>query len=117
VQYLQKNTVKIDVYISKNNSAIHLGHAEVFLRDLIERETPLQDANTFKTPVITKPIRIFAARHTHTNTEQHLGMLKLKMRLRRPVGEAVRYFREKNEIETLRAMDLARTAGTTMSMH
>lgn len=116
VQYLQKNTVKIDVYISKNNAAIHLGHAEVFLRELIERETPMQEAN-YKTPVITKPIRIFAARHTNTNTEQHLGVLKLKMRLRRPVGEAVRYFREKNEIETLKAMDLARTTGSTMNIN
>lgn len=38
------------------------------------------------------------------------------MRLRRPVGEVVRYFREKNEIETLKAMDHARSTGTTVSM-
>ena len=31
--------MKVDVYISKNNAAIHLGHAEIFLRELIERET------------------------------------------------------------------------------
>jgi hypothetical protein len=115
VQYLQKNTVKLDVYISKNNAAIHLGHAEVYLRDLIERETPMQDV-TGRTPVIAKPVRVFGAKNTHTNTEQHLGILKLKMRLRKPVGEAVRYFRERNEIETIKAMDMARTAGTTVSM-
>ena len=117
VQFLQKQTVKIDVYISKNNAAVHLGHAEVFLRELIERETPLQDANTFKTPVIQKPIRIFGARNTHTNTEQHIGILKLKMRLRRPVGEQVRYYRERNEIETLKTMDIARATGSTVTLN
>jgi len=39
VQFIQKHTMKVDVYISKNNAAIHLGHAEIFLRELIERET------------------------------------------------------------------------------
>jgi len=39
VQFLQKNTMKLDIYISKNNSAVHLGYAEIFLKDLIERET------------------------------------------------------------------------------
>jgi protein fantom len=39
VQFLQKQTLKLDVYISKNNAAIHLGRAEVFLREIVERET------------------------------------------------------------------------------
>lgn len=51
VQFLQKQTMKIDIYISKNNAALHLGHAEIFLRELVERETALSDAS-FKTPII-----------------------------------------------------------------
>jgi hypothetical protein len=51
VQFLQKNTMKIDVYISKNNAAIHLGHAELHMRELVERETVMQELS-FKTPVI-----------------------------------------------------------------
>jgi len=39
LQFLQKNCLKLDVYISKNNAAIHLGHAEVYLRELVERES------------------------------------------------------------------------------
>jgi hypothetical protein len=31
-----KETLKMDVYVSKNNSAIHLGRCEVLLRDLID---------------------------------------------------------------------------------
>lgn len=51
IQFMQKNSIKLDVYISKNNAAIHLGHAEIFLRELIARETAVVDA-AMKTPVI-----------------------------------------------------------------
>ena len=40
-----------------------------------------------------------------------LGSLKFKMRMRRPVGEAVRYFRERNEVENIKAFST--TGGTT----
>ena len=45
VQSLQKDYLKIDAYISKNNSVIHLGHCRVLLRELIERERPMQDVS------------------------------------------------------------------------
>jgi hypothetical protein len=44
VQYLMKNTMKMDIYISKNNAAIHIGHAEIFLREIMERETIVSDS-------------------------------------------------------------------------
>jgi hypothetical protein len=50
--------MKLDVYISKNNAAVLLGHAEVNLRGLIERETAVTDAS-FKTPVIQETVRVF----------------------------------------------------------
>ena len=65
VQFIQKHTMKVDVYISMNNAAIHLGHAEIFLRELIERETQAQDAS-FKTPVIQKTIRIMSAQSNNS---------------------------------------------------
>ena len=39
VQCLQRNSMKLDVYLSKNNAAVLIGRAEVLLRELIERET------------------------------------------------------------------------------
>jgi hypothetical protein len=100
VQFLQKNTMKIDIYISKNNAAIHLGHAEIFLREIVERETALQDLS-YKTPVIQKTIRIFAAKGS--NTDQPIGSIRYKMRMRRPISEAIRFYREKNEIANMSA--------------
>lgn len=49
--------MKLNFYISKNNAAIHIGHAEIFLREVIERETAVSEL-AFKTPVIQKTIRI-----------------------------------------------------------
>ncbi len=74
--------MKVDVYISKNNTAIHLGHAEIFLREVIERETAMQDLS-YKTPVIQKTIRLFAAKGA--NPDQPIGSLRFKLRLRRPI--------------------------------
>lgn len=97
VQYLQKQHLKLDIYISKNNSAIHLGHAEIALREIIEREHAVQEASG-KTPIIERSVRIIGAK-----TDQFIGALRFKMRMRRPIQEAIRYYRQLNEIATLRA--------------
>jgi len=94
--------MKLDIYISKNNAAVHLGYAEIFLKDLIERETAVQDAS-FKTPIIQKTVRILSAKNVKGGQDTIIGSLKFKMRMRRPVGESVRYFREKNEVENMKA--------------
>ena len=41
----------MDVYLSRNNAAVHLGRCEVLLKELIESEVSGQDMN-MKTPVI-----------------------------------------------------------------
>ena len=99
VQYIQKNTLKIDVYISKNNAAVHLGRAEINLRELIDREVAIQDV-AWRTPVVQKTVRLMGIRG-----DQMIGNLKFKMRMRKPISEAARYFRERSEIENLKAID------------
>lgn len=34
-----------------------------------------------------------------------IGNMRFKMRMRKPVSEAIRYFREKNEIENIKAFE------------
>ena len=99
VQSLQKDYLKLDVYISKNNSVIHLGHCRVLLRELIERERPIQDISS-KTPVIEKTVRVIG------KGDVHVGNVKIKMRMRKPLSQAVRYFREKNELDNIKALDV-----------
>ena len=49
--FLQKNTIKMDVYVSKNNAAVQVGRAEIMLKELIESEVISESVNA-KTPVI-----------------------------------------------------------------
>lgn len=49
--FLQKNTIKMDVYVSKNNAAVQVGRAEIMLKELIESEVVSESVNA-KTPVI-----------------------------------------------------------------
>ena len=95
VHFLQKSTLKMDVYISKNNAAVHIGSAEVFLREVVEREV----AGDPRPPVIQKTVRVMSVAGNVP-----IGSLRFKMRMRRPISEAVRYFREKNEIANVKSV-------------
>jgi hypothetical protein len=99
VQYVQRQSLKLDVFISKSNAAIHLGQATVQLRELWERETALQEASG-KSPVITQTVRVIA---NGLGGAQNVtvGNLQVKLRMRKPLTEAARFFREKNEIKNL----------------
>ena len=90
--------MKLDFYISKNNSAIHLGTAHVYLREIIDREAI---DTGFKTSVIQKTVRIMPA--GKGNSDQPIGSLRFKMRIRKPISEAIRFYREKNEISHMGA--------------
>lgn len=56
---------------------------------------------SYKTPVIQKTVRILPA--NKANSDQPIGTLRFKMRIRKPISEAMRFYREKNEISTLQA--------------
>mmetsp|Transcript_32115 Transcript_32115/g.31434 ORF Transcript_32115/g.31434 Transcript_32115/m.31434 type:complete len:145 (-) Transcript_32115:316-750(-) len=92
--------MKLDFYISKNNSAIHLGESSVFLREIIDRETALSELSS-KTQLIEHTVRIMPA--GKANSDKPIGNFRFKMRLRKPISEIMRFYRDKNEINTLNA--------------
>jgi len=49
VSFLSKQSLKMDLYMSVNNSAVHIGRSEILLKDLIEREIITSNS---KTPLI-----------------------------------------------------------------
>jgi hypothetical protein len=46
-------------------------------------------------------VRILPANKANSDTP--IGTLRFKMRIRKPISEAMRFYREKNEIATLQA--------------
>ena len=53
ITFLSKQFLRLDVYLSKNNSAVHMGRGEVLLKELIEREVAAADW-AGKTPLIER---------------------------------------------------------------
>ena len=93
MNFLQKQSLKLDVYASQNNAAIQVGRAEILLKELIESEVVAADVN-LKTPIIQRWARVYpvsfpAGRGNQTGVlnEQMkpLGVIKFKMRLRKPI--------------------------------
>ena len=58
VTFLQKNSLKMDVYVSKNNAAVQVGRAEILLKELIESEIQSENIHS-KTPVIQRWARLY----------------------------------------------------------
>ena len=63
------------------------------LKDLIEREAFSVDS---KTPLIQNWVKVFAGAD-----QRPIGVVKYKMRLRKPIQESMRYYREKAEIQNM----------------
>lgn len=97
VACLQKQSLRIDVYHSRDNAAVHMGRAEVMLKELVEREVASGEALS-KAPLIQRWAQVFPV---GSNESQPLGTIKYKMRLRKPIGEQMRFFREKAEIANM----------------
>ena len=93
VNFLKKNSLKLDVYVSKNNAAVQVGRAEVLLKELIESEIVSASLNS-KTPVVQRWARVypvaFPANHAGStgvinDQMRPLGTIKYKMRFRKPI--------------------------------
>lgn len=59
VNFLQKNSIKMDLYASRMNEAIHVGRAEIPLKDLIASDAAAVRMST-RTPSVSIDAEIFA---------------------------------------------------------
>lgn len=58
VMFLQKQTLKMDVYMSSNNRAKQLGRCHISLKELVQRERSINDSSS-KTPVIEAWAKVY----------------------------------------------------------
>ena len=107
VNFLQKNSIKFDVYLSRQNQPVLLGRAEFSLRELVEAEGQVHESN-YRTPTLDKFVEIYPVITSRENPQgiadnraRSLGKLKFKMRLRKPISEALRFYRDQNEIRNI----------------
>ena len=92
IQYLQSHRVKLELFLNKSQRVKKIGFANIVLRELIERDYDTPDG--MKSPVITGIINIMSS----ANPALRIGSIKYKMRMRKSLNEALRWFREKNDL-------------------
>ena len=66
MHFLQKQTIKLDFYLSRNNEPVLLGRSEFMLRELVEAEGEFHEAST-RTPVFEKCNNIYPVVTTREN--------------------------------------------------
>ena len=92
IQYLQTNRIKVEVFLSKAQKVKKIGFANITLREIVERDYDTMDG--MKTPVISGIINISSS----ADPSLRIGVIKYKMRMRKTLNEALKWFREKNEL-------------------
>ena len=96
--------------MSRDSAAVHLGRCEVMLKELVARELIPSDPNVKgTTPIIENVARIYPicavandASQGLKSGSQPLGVIRFKMRLRRPIAETVRFFTQRAEVENMK---------------
>jgi hypothetical protein len=92
IQFLQGNRVKLEIFINKAQRVQKIGFGNVALRELIERDYDTMEG--MKAPVINGLINIMSS----ANPSLRIGSIKYKMRMRRSLNEALKWYREKNDL-------------------
>lgn len=93
VQYLSKNKMRMEVYVNESQkTSVLLGSCEVLLSELVHAET----VATGNLPaVFEKHLNILPSPGVAgelPGSVQSLGTLRIKMRMRKPIQEAARFF-------------------------
>lgn len=94
IQFLQSNRIKLELFLNKSQKVKKIGFANVALRELIERDYDTIEG--MKSPIITGVINI----NSSADPSLRIGVIKYKMRMRKSLNEALRWYREKNALNT-----------------
>jgi hypothetical protein len=71
VMFLNKQTIKLDGYMSRDSAAVHLGRCEIMLKDLIAREPA---SNDLEITTKTKLMKGFASIFPITGAGNEVGI-------------------------------------------
>lgn len=82
--------------MSKAQQAEHIGTCKVLLRDLIDQEEVTAAAG-YRTKSISSMVNIQSVRDDNLV----VGVLKFKMKMRKSISEALKWFREKEELSAI----------------
>lgn len=102
LENLEKGFIKIDVYVSKNNAALHVGSCLVSLKQLLINEYMISETAA-KTGSISNyaEIKPLLLDNQIAANKESIGKIRYKMRLRKPVMESWKYNRDRRDIDSM----------------
>lgn len=108
IHYLEGDNIKIDLYYISNNVQFVLGHGKIPLCQLLENEENLKQdlLNTQMSKIAGKLTQGTVSRVTQNvvsifyDKDQNIsiGKIHYKMRMRHPILEAIKWYREKDKV-------------------
>jgi hypothetical protein len=87
IEYLDTNTLRIEVYLSKVDKPMLIGRADVLLKDLVFIEPEKQTTKK----VVSSTTEIMSA----SSPDVVIGRIKYKMRLRHDFHQAIKFYHER----------------------
>ena len=104
IHYLESESISIDIYYIKDNVQAILGKAKISLLDILESENPssnklagagLQNGIWNN---LTRAINSVSTIYYAKDQNMKIGSLHYKMRMRNPILEVIKWYREKNQM-------------------
>lgn len=95
IKYCETKHIKLEVFITKTTKAEPLGFIYVPLNDLLIAESKLTKGS--KSSIIHSMAYIVSAK----DPTKKLGQLRYKIRMRKTLAEALKWFKEKKDLETV----------------
>jgi len=105
IEYLSKNKMKLEIYSAESGKkALLLGSCDVLLSELVYGERFVADSIAQKPAVIEKLLNIvpspgLAGSRSSQNSDASLGTLRIKMRMRKPIQDAMRFHRDMTDVK------------------
>jgi Ca2+-binding EF-hand superfamily protein len=93
IKYLEKDFITLEVHASKGNKHVTFAIGKISLKEILNRTSPLADANT-RTSMIESAVTLLNVKDNRTS----MGVLRYKLRMRYPLSEALRWYKEKQDI-------------------
>lgn len=102
IHYLESENINIDIYYIRDNKQDLLGKAKISLYDILESENPnsnkFANNNNNNITNLTRVINTICTIYYAKDPTIKIGSLHYKMRMRQPILEVIKWYREKNEM-------------------
>jgi hypothetical protein len=97
INYLQSDNILVDIYYVKDNVQAILGRGAIPLSQILEAENPL-DKLTSNNSSLTRVVNNVCTIKYVRDQSIMIGHVHYKMRIRKPILEIIKWFKDKNQI-------------------